>query len=398
MVTQAVVAPQGVPFVRPDLPDFDGMAGSFRDALDPSSSSAPGAYVEQLEEAVSGYLRVPVAAVSSGTIGLLFTLQALGLRIGQRVVLPSFCSAATAQAICYAGGLPTFAEIDASLTLDPDDLEQLLAHHDDVGAVVPAHTGGLPCQVNEIQHIVDAASRRRGRPIPVVYDAAHAFDASVDGRRVGTFGNAEIFSLSTSTAIAGVGGGLVATHNIGLVRRVRKMRNYGLDLGGVSYWPGLGASMSDLHAIVALASLEGLAERTAERRRNADTYAESITRATSCRLPSCSVTANRTFERFTILLPDELQWENNEILEWLEERGVHTTTDCSPPLHTHPYFRQFADRDLSVTEHISRRAITLPFFTSMSAREMEYVVAALVDAEHVVRRALGFPATADVEG
>ena len=72
-------------------------------------------------------------------MGLIFTLSALGLEPGQKVILPSFTFMATAQAILYAGGVPVFAEIDDDLNLSLADLEQLLATEDNVGAVIAVH-------------------------------------------------------------------------------------------------------------------------------------------------------------------------------------------------------------------------------------------------------------------
>src|SRR2546425_595171 len=81
----------------------------------------------------------------------------------------------------------------------------------DVGAVMPVHMFGKPCDVHAIEVIVAAAGRRRGRPVPVLYDAAHALGASVNGRRVGSYGEAEVFSLSVTKVLLGGEGGMVAT-------------------------------------------------------------------------------------------------------------------------------------------------------------------------------------------
>jgi perosamine synthetase len=382
-IDQVKVPPthQVVPFFRPDLPRFEDVADRLRSAFEAGSGHDPDTYVEQFEQAVSAYLGTYVVSVSSATLGLLFTLQAFGLKPGQRVIVPSFTSMATAQAIRYAGGAPTFAEIGDDLTLSPADLEMLLARHDDVAAVVPVHMHGLPCQVDEIQQVVDTAARRGRRAISVIYDAAHAFGSASNGRAIGSFGNAEVFSLSSSKVLVSGEGGLVSGRHVGLAQRLRKMRNNGIDTGYRAYWPGLSSRMSELHAIVGLANLARLPERMAERQQKAHAYGSLVEQETSFRVAAWPTTTIHAFKDFTVLAPPELNGRRDRVVEILAERGVEARACYYPPIHQQPHFRGYVDRPLPRTEDLSRRVIALPFFTSMTASDMEYVVTALSRAE-----------------
>ncbi len=379
---------QSIPFFRSDLPRFEEIADQLRSVFEAGSGDEHGTYVEQFEEAASAYLGTHVVSVSSATIGLLFTLQAFGLKAGQRVIMPSFTSIATAQAIRYASGVPTFAEIGEDLTLSPADLEMLLDKHDDVSAVVPVHMHGLPCQVDEIQQIVDAAARRGRRAISVIYDAAHAFGASSNGRAVGSFGSAEVFSLSSSKVLVSGEGGLVSGRHVGLAQRLRKMRNSGIDAGYRAYWPGLSSRMGELHAIVGLANLARLPERMLERQQKAHAYGSMIERATSLRVAAWPTTTMHAFKDFTVLVPSELKDRRNRIVDLLAEQGVAARACYYPPIHLQPHFREYVDRPLPQTDDISRRVIALPFYTSMTASEMEYVVQVLSHAERAALHGL----------
>jgi dTDP-4-amino-4,6-dideoxygalactose transaminase len=371
---------------RSDMPSFDDIAVPLRALLRCETMGSLAASVSQFEEAVSAYLGMHVAAVSSGTIGLLFTLQAFGLRAGQRVIVPSFTSAATAQAIRYAGGIPAFAEIDESLTLSPSDLEQMLHRFDNVGAVVPVHAFGRLCKVDEIQSVVDDAARRYGRPIPVVYDAAHAFGAADGGRPAGSFGSAEVFSLSPTGPLIGIEGGLVSSHHVGLIQRVKKMRQYGIDAAGKVYWPGLNGRLSGLHAVIGTASLRDLPRRMDERQRKARRYAECIAEATSCYMPPWPRSQVQTFEELVVVLPSELAESRGYMIEALARRNIMAGAPYSPLLHDQPYFRELADRPLPVTEAVGGRVLSLPFFTSITDAEMHFVAAVLAAAEAAVIR------------
>lgn len=374
-----------VPLIRPDLPTFEEVEGAFREVIESGRITNFGKYVGQFEDEVGSYLGTHVATLSSGTMGLLFTLQALGLERGQKVILPSFTFMATAQAILYAGGIPVFAEIGDDLTLSPADLARLLSQHDDVAVVIPVHMYGLPCQVDAIQAIVDRYNDGRSRPAAVMYDAAHALGSSVGGRRVGSFGTAEVFSLSVTKILVSVEGGMVSSRDPELIQRIRKMRNYGIEASYNSHWPGLNGKMSEFHAIVGERNMRRLPELLEIRQERARYYADQVEQATSFRLTAWPDGVIHTFKDFTIVVPQELKSRRDQIIAALAERGIETRAYFYPPVHEQDYFRRFADRALPLTEDLSRRVITLPFFTSMSEAEIDYVVAALRDAEKTLR-------------
>src|SRR5579863_7113625 len=169
-----------VPLIKPDLPAFDEVRESFEEILLNGRITNFGKYVNQFETETGAYLNTRTVALSSGTMGLVFTLQALGLKPGQKVIMPSFTFVATAQAALYAGGTPLFADIDDDLNISVSDLERLLDQHgDSVGAVIAVHMYGLPARAREIEAVVARAGERLGRRIHLIFDGAHAFGSSV---------------------------------------------------------------------------------------------------------------------------------------------------------------------------------------------------------------------------
>src|SRR2546421_736947 len=133
-----------VPLIKADLPALADIREPLEEILANGRITNFGKYNQQFEEETQSYLGAHTVTLSSGTMGLLFTLAALGLKPGQKVILPSFTFMATAQAVLYAGGVPLFAEIEDDMNLSPTDLEQLLDRHTDVGAVIAVHMYGLP--------------------------------------------------------------------------------------------------------------------------------------------------------------------------------------------------------------------------------------------------------------
>lgn len=116
-----------VPLCKPDLPDFALLEDEFREVLESGKITNFGKYASAFELEARAFLGAEVAAVSSGTAGLIIALQASGLRPGDKVILPSFTFMATAQAVLYAHGIPVFADINHDLTLSTEHLETLLS-------------------------------------------------------------------------------------------------------------------------------------------------------------------------------------------------------------------------------------------------------------------------------
>ena len=373
-----------IPLIKPDLPSLESVAGAFREILRTGKITNFGRFVSLFEETAGAYLGGPSATVSSGTLGLVFTLQALGLKPGQKVIVPSFSFMASAQAILYAGGIPVFADIGPDMTLSPSDLERLLSKHKDATFVMPVHMFGHPCQVEKIQEITAGFARGNRREIRVVYDAAHAFGSKKGARRVGTFGDAEVFSLSVTKALVCVEGGLVVSRNAPLIRRVKKMRNYGNGGHYDADGPGLNGKMSEFHAIIGLENLKRLEGSLSMRARKAGYYARRILQKTCFQPIMGSAGIRHTYKDFTVLVPPELKGERDAIVDFLNGRGVETRTYFHPPIHQQRFFRRFADRRLPATEDLSRRVVTLPFFTTISEKTMDQVVRMLQKAQRRV--------------
>jgi dTDP-4-amino-4,6-dideoxygalactose transaminase len=366
-----------IPLIKPDLPSLDEVAVEFSEVLDSGRVTNFGKYVAAFEAEATRYLGTPAVTVSSGTAGLVFALQAVGLRKGQKVVVPSFTFMASAQAILYAGGVPTFAEVGEDLTLCPKDLAGLLEKDPDVAGVLATHAYGLPCRVDAIQQVVDAHARRRSRPVFVVYDAAHAFGSAVNGRRVAGFGDAEVFSLSVTKMLVSIEGGMVTSRSPEIVERVRRMRNYGIEANYDSHWPGMNGKMSELHAIVGLHNLRRLDGLVKTRQHKARYFLDQIRKQTDFETLPWPDGVVHTFKDFTVLVPEERIHFRDDVMGFARDRGVETRAYFYPPVHEQRLFQPYADRGLDWTEKASRRVITLPFFTAITEAEMDYVVETL---------------------
>ena len=187
--------------------------------------------------------------------------------------------------------------------------------------------------------------------------------------------------MSVTKVVVTVEGGLVASQDGELVARIAKMRNYGIESNYNAFWPGMNGKMSEFHAIVGIENLKRLDHLMSERTKRARYYFDRI-RKTSGFIP-CAWPDNviHTFKDLSVQTPEHLQCKRDSVIAFLEDRGIETRAYFFPPLHEQRFFQQYVDRPLPATERVSRRVITLPFFTTITEEQMDYVAMALADAE-----------------
>ena len=374
-----------VPLIRADLPTLDEVSAEFKEILSSGRISNFGKYLTRLETSVSKYLDAETIAVSSGTMGLILSLQALGFGEGQKALLPSFSFMATGQAVLYAGGTPVFAECNEDMTISVGDMVALLEKDKAITMIIGVHTYGLPAQVNEIQKAVDEINRKQNRNIKIVYDAAHAFGASIDGRKLGSFGNAEVFSLSVTKTLVCVEGGFISSRDSAFIHKLKKMRNYGIESNYDAHYPGLNGKMSEFHAVVGYHNLQNIESILSTRAKNASYYTKEVSTKTHFKPMVSPKNVVHTYKDYTIFVPEKLAGKRDKIIDFLKDKGVETRAYFFPPIHEQKFFKRFATRVLPQTEKLSRMVITLPFFTTMTKAQMDRVVSVLVEAEEKIR-------------
>ena len=168
--------------------------------------------VETFEKEFAGFLGVAHAvAVGSGTGALHTALSALGLGPGQEVIVPAYMWVSVVAAVVNHGAIPVLADIDETFCLDPADLEKRISAN--TKGIVMVHMSGAPGDVKVIQQIA------RQRRIWLLEDCAQCNGGSVQGQKVGTFGDVGVFSFQMNKNMSAGEGGCVVTSNPRLWRR-----------------------------------------------------------------------------------------------------------------------------------------------------------------------------------
>lgn len=367
-------APMRIPLLVPDLPTADDLLPWLQRIDKNRWYTNFGPLVLEFEQALTKCLAshstgspqqsLHLTTVSSGTAAIELAILALALPESSRVLLPAFTFPATCTAIQRAGLQPVFSDVDEKSWMLTPAIARSVLRHSRYDLVMPVATFGCPQPANEW----DEFSRDTG--IPVVLDAAAAFG----NQGIGDWG-AVTFSLHATKAF-GVGeGGLVVSRSPDVIEKVRRLSNFGIGGDGIINSSGENAKLSEYHAAVGLAQLvrwPDLCRRNGTvwqaYRRHLNPLKEKIgfqqgpEDCIRSQLPVLAASGN---------VP--------ALIASLTDKGIETRRWYYPPLPRHPAFAGIprigpdGKDDLPVTARLADGLLGLPFHTSLTESQIEFI-------------------------
>lgn len=308
---------------------------------------------------------------SSGTSALELALSSLNLAPGSTVLVPSLTFPASATAIIKSGLKPLISDVDLhSWQLTPEIAYRLAEQHA-IAAVMPVATFGVSVNASAWDTFSETTN------IPVIIDAAGAFPFQ-------KVGNSSIVCFSFhATKPFGIGeGGAVFVKNHTLITGVRRLSNFGFNLGEVGQ-AGTNAKLSEYHAAVGLAQLNRQQEILSKRSEVNQIYHQllsqhtEITQQYHTHTGLCVRNEPPSLKVIKLPLPSAL------IAEQLAKQGIETRRWYYPALHNHAAFKNMAEIEirnngLRVTEHLSASLLGLPFHTFLTQQDISRVVTNLI--------------------
>lgn len=307
----------------------------------------------------------PVVAVNSGTSGLHLGLLAAGIGPGDEVIVPSFTFAATANSVALTGATPVFVDIEPdTFSLDPAAVEQAITSR--TRGVLPVHLYGHPARMDELADI----ATRRG--VALFEDAAQAHGAALGGRPVGTFGAFAMFSLYPTKNMTSGEGGMVSAVDEEFARRVRLLRNQGMERQYENEVVGFNARMTDIHAAIGRVQLTKVEAWTEKRRANARFLDDNLRGVV---VPPVVEGARHVYHQYTIRVPED---RDGFVRALRDEYQVGSGVYYPIPNHRLPSLASFAPGlELPETERAAAEVISLPVHPSLSDGDLERIVSAV---------------------
>ncbi len=223
---------QTTEFIPLHEPKFVGNEKAYViDCIDSTFVSSVGKYVDRFEQLMAEYTGAKYAiATVNGTAALHIALKLVGVNQDDEVITQPLSFIATCNAISYCGAKPIFVDVDRNtLGMSPSSLRSFLSSNTTrtasgctnkttgrkISAVVPMHTFGLPCRIDEIAGVCEEFR------IPLIEDAAESLGSYYQGKHTGTFGKLAAFSFNGNKTITTGGGGMIITDDETLAKRAK---------------------------------------------------------------------------------------------------------------------------------------------------------------------------------
>ena len=373
-----------LPFSRPSIS---------REAIDEvvacleSGWITTGPRVKKFEDELRRYFKAPHAlALSSATAGLHLALTALELKPGDEVITTPMTFAATLNTIVLSGGQPVLVDVEPD-TYNMDVARLASAITKRTRAIVPVHFAGLPVDLDPLYALADEHGLR------VIEDAAHAIGTEYKGKRVGSFGDTQVFSFHPNKNITTGEGGCVVTRDDALAEKIALLRFHGMDreawnrfgkTGSPHYEiiiPGYKYNMMDLQAALGLHQLPALDGFIRRRTELALRYQEKLADWPQWTRPGTARYSHRhAWHLYAPLInPPAAGMDRDAFMAGMKERNIGTGLHYRA-VHLYPYYREhfgFKAGDFPNAESIGSRIVSLPLFPGMRDADQDRVIAAM---------------------
>ena len=328
-----------------------------------------GEAVDRFEEKFAALTGAKHAiGVGSGTDGLFLSLRALGIGVGDEVIVPTFTFYATVGAIVTAGATPVFADSGEDYNIDPAKIEALITSK--TKAIMPVHWSGKICVMDEIMGIADKYD------LQVIEDACHAITSSYKGKKAGSFGATACFSMHPLKNLNVWGdGGIIVTNDDKLNNKLRLMRNHGLASRDICSEFGYNSRLDTIQAVVAehmLSKLDRLIEKRIKNSLYLDKWLGKIEGVT---IPNRDAESSRQVFHIYPLNFDR----RDELKLFLEKKGIDAKIHYPVPMHLQPaaaYLNKMAG-DFPVAEHHANTTLSLPVHEFITSDQLDYMILAV---------------------
>lgn len=350
-----------------------------------------GPRCQKFEEAFRHYAGAEHAiALNSCTAGLELALEAAGVGPGDEVITTPLTFCATANVIVHRGAIPVFADVDRQTgNIAPEEIERSITAK--TKAIVPVHLYGWPCRMDEILKIA------RSRGLYVIEDAAHATEAWYEGRKVGSIGDATVFSFYVTKNMTTGEGGMVTTNNSRWAEQIRVNQLHGLSKNAWKRYSadgfqpydvlsaGFKFNMTDIQAAIGIHQLARLEDNLKIRERYWTMYESAFyglkELAMLDQTNGTTVASSRHARHlFTVLLSPDVQAKSRRhFIEAMNKARIGTGIHFLA-LHLSQYYRDrfgYQPGDFPNAEEIAGRTVSLPLSASMTTDDILDVIEAV---------------------
>ncbi|MCF8463902.1 MAG: DegT/DnrJ/EryC1/StrS family aminotransferase [Flavobacteriales bacterium] len=321
-----------------------------------------GTNLVELEKKLQDHLAVKhLFAVSNGTLALQVAFKALELT-GDVITTP-FSYVATVSSLAWEGLNPVFVDIkEDDLCIDPAKIEASITPS--TSAILATHVYGFPCDVVAIEKI--AAKHN----LKVIYDAAHAFDVTVNSKSVLAYGDASTLSFHATKIFHSGEGGAIVTPHADVAHKIGYMRNFGHNGPEAFQGIGINAKVSEVHAALGLCVLPHMQTIIAHRQQATQQYDALLSNLPNMRVVKAGIACKHNYAYYPVLFNTEEVL--TKAVASLNAASIFPRRYFFPSLETLPYVGHY---EVPISRSISSRILCLPLSAEISEAEVSEVAA-----------------------
>ena len=340
--------------------------------IDTGWISSEGPFVKQFEQQFAARVgRKYGIAVSNGSMALDAAIVALGIGLGDEVILPTFTIISCAAAIVRAGAVPVVVDCDpCTWNMDVSLIEAKITPK--TKAIMVVHIYGLPVDMDAVLSLANKYN------LLIIEDAAEMHGQTYKNRPCGSFGAISTFSFYPNKHITTGEGGMLLTDDDRLAELCCSLRNLCFQSRKRFQHEELGWNlrMSNLQAALGVAQIERLDEFVARKRHMGQRYTELLSDIPGLQLPVVHTDyADNIYWVYGLVLQDEVPFDAVEAARRLSQYKIGTRPFFWP-MHEQPVFHKaglFAEESCPVAEKIARRGFYIPSGIALTDEQMERV-------------------------
>lgn len=327
-----------------------------------SGCLAQGPEVSAFEKEFASFCNANFAvATSSGTTALHVALLSLNIGEGDEVITTPFSFIASSNSILYTGAKPIFCDIEKdTFNIDPKRIEALITPK--TKAIMPVHLYGYPANMSAIAKIA------KKHNLKIIEDACQAHGAKINGKMVGTFGDAACFSFYPTKNMTTSEGGMITFKNKENYEKSLLLRAHGMKQRYLHETLGYNFRMTDLGAAIGREQLKKLPDFNKKRQKNARYFLENI-KSPKVTLPSVDEGFEHVFHQFTIKV------ENRDaVVKKITDAEIGTGIHYPIPLNEQPFYKTLGYISTTpVAKEIAQKVISIPVHPSLDSKQITYI-------------------------
>lgn len=352
---------------RSSMPDYEEYCNEIRELWDTRWLTNMGAKHEQLRAELKEYLGVEeIDLLTNGHMALELTLQAMQLE-GEVITTP-FTFASTTHAIVRNGLKPVFCDVNpVDFTMNVTKIESLIT--DKTCAIMPVHVYGNVCDVEAIERIANKYG------LKVIYDAAHTFGVRVNGKGIGSFGDASCFSFHATKVFNSVEGGCVCYRDKQFGKELFNLKNFGITSPETVGSVGANAKMNELCAAMGLCNLRHVDEEIVKRGVVVGRYRSRLDGVAGIQLNPIQECVESNYAYFPIIIDENIFGKSrNDVMSDLADNGIGARKYFYPLTNTFDCFDgKYDASETPVALQLSRRVLTLPLYADLALDDVDRI-------------------------